>query len=118
MIPRPPRSTRVRSSAASDVYKRQIGKRLNGPFFSFKAYDYGPFDQKVYQVIEDQEREGKAQIDLTAGGGRSRYAATVSGFQEGKDILAQMGNSERAYIEKASAWVRKLSFPELVSAIY
>src|SRR5665811_2619467 len=30
MIRRPPRSTRVRSSAASDVYKRQVVSRLDG----------------------------------------------------------------------------------------
>src|SRR5665811_1519975 len=30
MIRRPPRSTRVRSSAASDVYKRQVLERVGG----------------------------------------------------------------------------------------
>src|SRR5665811_129574 len=32
MIRRPPRSTRVRSSAASDVYKRQVQKIINNVF--------------------------------------------------------------------------------------
>src|SRR5680860_1141294 len=32
MIRRPPRSTQSRSSAASDVYKRQVGARLRVPF--------------------------------------------------------------------------------------
>src|SRR5450756_1157369 len=31
MIRRPPRSTQSRSSAASDVYKRQVGERRSGP---------------------------------------------------------------------------------------
>src|SRR5665811_777254 len=34
MIRRPPRSTRVRSSAASDVYKRQAGKHVTLVFKS------------------------------------------------------------------------------------
>ncbi|WP_460379460.1 hypothetical protein, partial [Staphylococcus aureus] len=33
MIRRPPRSTRVRSSAASDVYKRQVIKRRRNRLF-------------------------------------------------------------------------------------
>eukprot|EP01102_Stenamoeba_stenopodia_P015791 TRINITY_DN543_c0_g1_i2.p1 TRINITY_DN543_c0_g1~~TRINITY_DN543_c0_g1_i2.p1 ORF type:complete len:102 (-),score=14.15 TRINITY_DN543_c0_g1_i2:131-436(-) len=32
MIRRPPRSTRVRSSAASDVYKRQVSTQSTGDF--------------------------------------------------------------------------------------
>src|SRR5665254_21977 len=37
MIRRPPRSTRVRSSAASDVYKRQVGLRLRDPGQSLRS---------------------------------------------------------------------------------
>lgn len=27
---------------------RNVSKRLGGPFFDFKPYDYGPFDANVY----------------------------------------------------------------------
>src|SRR5665811_268715 len=37
MIRRPPRSTRVRSSAASDVYKRQVYE-LSGPFMGWLGW--------------------------------------------------------------------------------
>src|SRR5665811_1726709 len=40
MIRRPPRSTRVRSSAASDVYKRQDNNDL---FISEGYYGFGPY---------------------------------------------------------------------------
>src|SRR5665811_1181521 len=44
MIRRPPRSTRVRSSAASDVYKRQPVRRVTrtGRLFRFGSYDNKP----------------------------------------------------------------------------
>src|SRR5665811_694151 len=41
MIRRPPRSTRVRSSAASDVYKRQLGRTTATPAaWTFHAFCY------------------------------------------------------------------------------
>src|SRR5665811_689001 len=71
MIRRPPRSTRVRSSAASDVYKRQEGSwispawiaavaifRCRSEFITFslrvrqhrgrRAWTFGPFDEPQY----------------------------------------------------------------------
>ena len=48
MIRRPPRSTQSRSSAASDVYKRQIGKRTG----LVKQYDF--FDG-IFVDINDPE---------------------------------------------------------------
>src|SRR5665811_438193 len=42
MIRRPPRSTRVRSSAASDVYKRQVQDPYNGNPNNLSSVNGGP----------------------------------------------------------------------------
>src|SRR5665811_302778 len=56
MKPRPPRSTRVRSSAASDVYKRQPGYDASG-YFGFGAPKSTPTD-----IIDKLNKEIKASV--------------------------------------------------------
>src|SRR5450756_2510257 len=85
MIRRPPRSTQSRSSAASDVYKRQVhelvrrGEELDafqeeGPLFreeQRKAFVHGYLarvrlhlaEVRVYRRIQRQVGRGKPQID-------------------------------------------------------
>src|SRR5665811_1356608 len=54
MIRRPPRSTRVRSSAASDVYKRQVvGIKPNGDEAARPADDDAPFSALAFKVAVD-----------------------------------------------------------------
>src|SRR5665811_2582347 len=52
MIRRPPRSTRVRSSAASDVYKRQVTSRLESglPSMDFEDF-YGRYVDRVASYV-------------------------------------------------------------------
>src|SRR5665254_2142 len=45
LIRRPPRSTRVRSSAASDVYKRQVGQRA--------PVEIVTGDRDLFQLVDD-----------------------------------------------------------------
>ena len=56
MIRRPPRSTQSRSSAASDVYKRQVHRLLeytpNGDGFNFGKNDGDPLDADAIIIDE------------------------------------------------------------------
>src|SRR5665811_1954288 len=73
MIRRPPRSTRVRSSAASDVYKRQIGIWLN--YGDVNGLDFWnnseaiPADQAdkygtIYHETLESAKSGKGKATL------------------------------------------------------
>src|SRR5450756_2072854 len=67
MIRRPPRSTQSRSSAASDVYKRQILNRAKTPPFEIEATEAGDVDETLrlkYRYLDLRRAPMLANIEL------------------------------------------------------
>jgi uncharacterized protein YwgA len=93
----------------------EVPQSVGGKHFHFRPYDYGPFDSDVYTEIEQLKRAGFAEIE--AGYYRS-YSLTVAGYERGQAVLANIEPAARDFIARSSRWVRKLSFSQLVSAIY
>src|SRR5665811_1942450 len=60
MIRRPPRSTRVRSSAASDVYKRQVQLRYQ------EIVDVKEFEPKIQKLLDDHVTAKPAETIIQA----------------------------------------------------
>lgn len=85
---------------------------VNGPHFDFQPYHYGPFDKAVYKELDALAAEGLADVR------RRSYALTAAGQAEGEMMLAELPAATREYLSKLSAFVRRLNFSELVSAIY
>lgn len=95
---------------------REASHLVEGPHFNFTPYDYGPFDSDVYSGIESLARRDLAKI---VNAGRYRvYALSPAGFREGMNKLEELPENTRNYIEGVAAWVRQLSFEQLVAAIY
>ena len=95
---------------------REIPQWVGGPHFQFEPYDYGPFDKAVYGEL-DLLRLGGLIEDHD--GGRYRcYELTPEGYDRGQSMLASFTPEVRDYISAVAAWVRSLSFAQLVSAIY
>ena len=89
---------------------------VNGPHFDFKPYNYGPFDKHVYEVLESLDAEGLVTIFNEEK--FCKYALTPKGQILAEKVLDNMSEDAKTYINKASKFVRKLSFTKLVSAIY
>ncbi|MBI3169599.1 MAG: hypothetical protein HYZ22_14035 [Chloroflexi bacterium] len=94
---------------------QNISKSIGGPFFDFQPYNYGPFDKMVYETLEELAMQGLVQID---NGDRRQYQLTRQGLEEGKKILNGFPDKEKRYVVEVSEFVRKLTFAQLVSAIY
>jgi uncharacterized protein len=97
---------------------RKIPSLVGGPHFNFNPDDYGPFDSDVYSVLESLERVGDVEIERVADLRKKMYRATPIGQEKGEALLSRLAPDVRDYIEKLSGWVRKLSFAQLVTAIY
>ena len=95
---------------------RNIAAQIEAPHFDFAAYDYGPFDANVYQEIEILSHEGLTTVN--GAGSSRRYALTENGYSEGRCILKTLPEVVQKYMADVSKFVRSLSFPALVSAIY
>ena len=99
------------------IIDREISKSIGGPYFNFTAYDYGPFDSKVYDELKKLEQDGDVETSHYSSGLR-RYKFTIQGQEKGTTVLKSWGKKVSDYIIALSNWVRSLSFAELVSAIY
>lgn len=92
-----------------------VGEKL----FSFEPYDYGPFDQSVYRELEQLQSMGLVFIGNAGSyGGSRRYYVSPEGAHQGLSALSSLNPSLKKYITEVGAWVRSLSFAELVGAIY
>lgn len=95
---------------------RNASHLVGGPFFNFEPYNYGPFDATIYRVLEKLGTEGL--VEIAKDGTMNAYGLTVQGREEGDKILSVLQPSTTEYIKHVSAFVRGLSFSQLVSAIY
>ena len=95
---------------------REAAHLFGGPKPNFQPYDYGPFDNAVYEQIEQLHVSGLAQIDML--GRHKSFALTTAGQREGLIALARLPVQSQEYIKAVVAWVRSLRFEQLVAAIY
>lgn len=86
--------------------------------YHFEPYDYGPFDWQVYSDIEGLAREGMAQINQQSGARWRTYSATEAGVILGQHYAERLTAGQREILKKIVDLVRRLSFDQLVSAIY
>lgn len=97
---------------------KRLVDELGGPFFNFIAYDYGPFDKEIYRILESLAIEDLVEIIEDEEIRWKRYRLTFKGQRQGEIILNSLDDDAADYIRKLSKFVRKLSFPQLVSTIY
>ncbi len=97
---------------------KKVAHLTGGPHFNFRAYDYGPFDQSIYQSLTNLSISGLAAISGDPTTKQRRYGLTSEGQKTGTAILGGMEPALAKYITELTAWVRSVGFAELVSSIY
>ena len=95
---------------------REASKLVDGPHFNFEPYNYGPFDKAVYRVLDELDELG--MVTIRSGGRQRTYALTPTGQNEGDRLLGELSDAAKNYVRRASAFVLKLNFLQLVSTIY
>ena len=95
---------------------REASQLVDGSHFNFEPYNYGPFDKAVYQVLDELDED--ELVTIRSGGWQRTYALTPTGQNEGDRLLGELSDSAKDYIRRVSAFVLKLNFLQLVSAIY
>ena len=84
-------------------------------YYRFVPYDYGPFCSEIYQDVEELEQQGYITISPNHYGTRKEYCAT---FRSSDVDFSSIPESVAEYIPRLVDWAKRLSFRELVSAIY
>jgi hypothetical protein len=99
------------------ILDRNIGSRVRGSGFAFRAYHYGPFDSSVYTTLQSLRDEGLAEISQSPGAYRM-YGLTEAGQAAGDAIVAQLDRRVTEHMAAVGEFVRSQSFASLVSSIY
>ena len=97
---------------------QRIPGLIGGPYFDFEPYDYGPFDPAVYSELEGLADRGCVEIISDQNLRWKKYRLTAKGLIAGTELFNQLGPETSSYISTLVQFVRRLSFAELVAAIY
>lgn len=88
-------------------------------FYRFKPYNYGPFCVDVYTDAERLSEEGLVAISARGGTWSRRYSLTGNGEGRVRSINESgMPAKPVEYLGRVVEWAQKLSFEQLVRAIY
>jgi hypothetical protein len=93
-------------------------QRQSDGFYEFEPYDFGPFAQAIYADADELEVEGLILITRSHSRAYREYVATPAGLQEAARLRDQLAPEVVEYLGRVMAWVRRLSFDQLVRAIY
>lgn len=96
-----------------------LGKKgkVKGEFYAFSPYNFGPFSADIYKDAEALAAQGLAQIDRNEPGRPwALYSATPEGLEQAATVKVDDGT--RAYVQALVDWAKRLSFQQLVSAVY
>jgi uncharacterized protein len=93
-------------------------KALHENIFNFIPFDYGPFDPDVYKRLEELTEEGIVEIIGQPFDRERKYKLTPAGKDIAKTTLQGLPEETRDYLYLLSEWVRRISFAQLIGAIY
>ena len=91
---------------------------VTGSHFDFQPHAYGPFDPKVYRVLEGLEDDGLVIVQPSRLAPTRKYSLTPKGQKTGEEVFASLDPRVQDYVTRASEFVRSLSFSKLVVSIY
>ncbi len=97
---------------------KQIPDDVEGPHFSFTPYHYGPFDRSIYDDLDALESAGAVEVERDPEFRIRKFRLKQTGVERGAKSLAEISAPAKQFIERANAFVRNATFPQLVSAIY
>src|SRR5205823_1542594 len=94
--------------------RHELGKR----YYKFVPYNYGPFDSRIYRDAEGLAREGLIEVRETPGSKLRQYFVTEDGRERAAKARSKGTAHAVSYLEDVVAWAVRLSFQDLVRAIY
>jgi uncharacterized protein len=110
----------VQLQKAIFLLSRNLGSKdlLTSDFYRFHAYDYGPFAADIYRDAEALETEGLLSISRPPEARFKSFQATVAGRERAGELRSRLSSGTRDYLDRVVTWVQRMTFNQLVMAIY
>jgi hypothetical protein len=88
------------------------------PSFDFAPMSFGPCAPEVYRGLEELVTSGLVAQIPVPGETWSRYVITDAGRAQLQSLIPDTNTPEAQYLQTLRAWTDKLSFTELLKAVY
>jgi hypothetical protein len=96
-----------------------MSQEVGDGYFAFQPYHYGPFSTQIYRDADELVDQGLLAIDTVEPGRPWRtYRATQQGLQRSEELQDEASSRAANYLASVVQWARRLTFQQLVSAIY
>jgi hypothetical protein len=102
------------------LIQRNLGnERLHtDTYYEFINYDYGPFCLGIYQDAEKLRDLGLIEIRREPYSSVKYYSATSAGKAKAQELLPELDQTSRSFVQRLIAWILSLNFVQLITAIY
>jgi uncharacterized protein len=100
------------------LMKMEAGAYLGDSFYSFSAYNYGPFSSTIYDDLSELVSAGHIEERQSHRVRWSAYAVTPAGSERAERVERKADRSATSFLKQVVEWVSSVSFPELLRAIY
>jgi hypothetical protein len=97
---------------------KNLPEEAGDGFYSFVPYNYGPFDPAIYTDAQLLIDEGLVTLARVAGKTWAYYVITPEGISTSERIRSEVAVQTHAYITAVVKWTQRLSFGQLLTAIY
>ena len=89
-----------------------VGER----FYTFKPYNYGPFNPTIYQDLNRLVFSGFLRVEPS--GNYKLYMATDAGKAKASEFAKSLDDVPREYLKKLVGWVSQVGFSQLLRSVY
>jgi hypothetical protein len=97
---------------------QELPDEVGGDFYRFTPYNYGPFCKRVYQDANHLSESGLVIMQELQGQRWKRFTISSAGAERARELLTESKRRPTEYLRRIVEWASKLSFAELVRAIY
>ena len=87
-------------------------------FYTFRPYDYGPFDSAIYDDVALLADRGLVAVERSPGRSWPRYSATAAGVAHFEGLKNSVAPNLLLFLGDLTHWVTSQSFAALLRAIY
>lgn len=100
------------------LFQERVAALFPAKPFTFKPYDYGPFDPDIYSCLEALAAEGNLEILGTPFSRPRFYRLTEAGHKPANQALSSIQEPYNSFLLRLSKWVLSVSFAQLVGTVY
>lgn len=100
------------------LISKNLSNVVGENFYSFIPYNYGPFDSAIYADAQTLINESLVTLARVSGKTWAYYVITPKGNEVATAVSSELTPQVKDYIVKIVHWVQRLSFVQLLTAIY